>query len=254
MPNHNLINSPTKMDLQKTKILLEKINALYKSMSADSKNISSIERDLMRSYVQQFYEVFLDWPASAVAPEAPPVEIIKSSPKITLNKPEPAPKAPEPPREVAPPEPEPAPPAREEKPAPFRVVTPPPVQKETPAPAPTPPQPKPQPAPRPVANDELEELFAFSSAKELSEKLSELPITDIKKAMGLNERIFTVNELFGGDQSAFDTTLNELNRFRNFEEAKNYLIQNAADKYGWAAKDRKSKAKNFIKLVKRRFN
>jgi hypothetical protein len=244
------------MDLQKAKILLEKINALYKSMGADAKNISSIERDLMRSYVQQFYEVFMDMPASAIAPEAPPVEIIKSTPKITLNKPEPAPKAPEPPVVEPDPEPEPAPPAREVKPEPVKVATPPPppVQKETPAPAPAPAQPRPQPAPRVVVNEELEELFAFGSAMDLSEKLSELPITDIKKAMGLNERIFTVNELFGGSQADFDETLNELGRLRNFEEAKNYLIQNAAGKYNWAAKDRKSKAKTFIKLVKRRFN
>ncbi len=246
------------MDLQKAKILLEKINGLHKSMSTDAKNISSIERDLMRSYIQQLYEIFLDLPVSAIAPEAPPVEIIKSTPKITLNKPEPAPKAPEPPARETPPKPEPvaAPPQEEEeKPAPVKdVPPPPPVVKDPPAPAPTPPQPKPQPAPRTNVNEELEELFAFSSAKELSEKLSELPITDIKKAMGLNERIFTVNELFGGNQSAFDTTLTELNKFSNFEDAKNYLIQNVADKYEWAARERKSKAKNFIKLVKRRYN
>lgn len=72
--------------------------------------------------------------------------------------------------------------------------------------------------------------------------------------MGLNERIFTVNELFGGDQSVFDNIVATLNELRTFADAKNYLIQNVAGKYNWASKDRKSKAKNFIKLVKRRYN
>ncbi len=88
----------------------------------------------------------------------------------------------------------------------------------------------------------------------MSEKLGELPIQDIKKAMGLNERIFTVNELFGGEQTTFDTTLSELNSLRSFDEAKDYLIRNVAARFDWASKSRRGKAKEFIKLVKRRFN
>lgn len=257
------------MDLQKAKILLEKVNALYKSMSADARNVSTIEKDLMKSYLLQLYEVFLDLPVSTPPAELPPVEIIKSSPKITLHKPE-APVAPvvtaspKTVRQEEPPKPEPAPaPVPAPEPAPVPVIdkkseptvlpTAPkvePVESQVVTPSPAP---KPTPAPYPV-DDELEELFAFTSAKELSEKLSELPITDIKKAMGLNERIFTINELFGGDQSAFDATVATLNQFRSFEEAKNYLIRNVGGKYNWASKDKKSKAKTFIKLIKRRYN
>ena len=101
---------------------------------------------------------------------------------------------------------------------------------------------------------EMDEIFSFSTARELSEKLSALPISDIKKAMGLNERIVTVNELFGGDQSSFDTALTALNQLRSYEEAKDYLIRNVAGRYQWSSKDRKAKAKEFAKLVKRRFS
>ncbi|MCB0521373.1 MAG: hypothetical protein H6577_01855 [Lewinellaceae bacterium] len=246
------------MDLQKAKITLDKINALYRNMSTDARNISSIEKDLMRSYIQQLYEVFLELPEAAPAP-APPVEIIKSTPRATFQKPEP-------------PQPPPAPTheREEDKPLPAAIKMPEPEARVETEPAPPPPPPKPtpvqqpEPAPAPVhaqpiappvtADGELEELFTIALAKELSEKLGELPITDIKKAMGLNERIFTVNELFGGDQAVFDETLSSLNRLPGFEEAKKYLINGVATRYNWSSKDKKSKARNFIKLVKRRYN
>ena len=234
------------MDLKKAKILLDKINALYKNLSADKDNISTIEKDLMRSYIQQLYESFLDLPASSNA--APAVEIIKSTPKVRVKK--------TPPKVVTPPPPKPAPAAK----TPPPPAPAPKAKKAAPAPPPPPPPaPKPKPVPKaapapPVATGEMEELFAMNSAKELSEKLSELPIKDIKKAMGLNERIFTVNELFGGDQAAFDAVTTTLNGLKNFDAAKGYLIRNVAGKYKWAAKTRKNKAKNFIKLVKRRYN
>ncbi len=80
-----------------------------------------------------------------------------------------------------------------------------------------------------------------------------MPIGDIKKAMGLNERISTQNELFGGDAADFENTVSALNQLRNYEEAKNYLIRDMAVKYNWLGKAKKEKAKEFIKLVRRRY-
>ncbi|MCF8244013.1 MAG: hypothetical protein K9J37_03175 [Saprospiraceae bacterium] len=254
------------MDIQKSNNVLDKINALYKNISSDPRNVSSIERDLMRSYIQQFYESFLEMPTvSAGVAQPPPVEPKATEPRITLRKPEttpppplrpqPEPPKPEPtPVVVAPPPPPPAPVV------PPVVVTPPPPVEVTPPPiVVAPPQPVFEavvPPPTKVAanNDpELDELFEFKSATELSEKLSELPITDIKKAMGLNERISTQNELFGGDASAFDATVSTLNQLKNYNEAKDYLVRNVAVKYNWSSKGKKDKAKAFIKLVRRRY-
>ncbi len=234
------------MDLKKAKLLLDKINALYKNISADKKNVSSIERDLMRNYILQFYESFLDVPGPMASDVPSVVEIIKSTPKPVESrkvekaptpKPAPAPK----PKVVSAPAPEPKP----------EVPAPPPVAEKK---APPPPPPAPKPAAPLKTNEDLEELFSFNDAKELSEKLSEMPITNIKKAMGLNERIFTVNELFGGDQAVFDLTLDTLNKLPDFNQAKSFLVRNAATKFNWTAKTRKGKAKNFIKLVKRRYS
>jgi len=264
------------MEFQKSKSLLDKINALYKNISSDPRNVSSIERDLMRSYIQQFYESFLEMPtvAAAVTPQyAPPEESKAAAPRITLRKPETA-SPPPPPLRPQPEPPKPEPMKVEPAPAPMPPPPPPPaevvVERVAPPPpaavviekAPPPPPvqveeptPPPAPAPRPstTIDPDLEELFAFKSATELSEKLSELPITDIKKAMGINEMISTQKELFGGDAAAFDATVSTLNQLRNYDEAKDYLVRNVATKYNWTAKERKEKAKSFAKLVRRRY-
>jgi len=103
-------------------------------------------------------------------------------------------------------------------------------------------------------SSELIELFDLHESSELSDKLANAPIKDLTKAMGINERIFTVNELFGGNQSEMTNILKALNGLNNFGEAKSVLMDSVAQKYNWTEGSKLKKAKNFIKLVKRRFN
>jgi hypothetical protein len=251
------------MDFQKSKLLLEKINALYRNISGDPRNISSIERDLMRSYVQQFYESLLDMPtvASAISPPAAAPEPKPVEPKITLRKPEAiqAQPKPEPVKVEKIPEPAPAPtPIEGSKPAeaPTTVTTPPPPPppvREVPPPTEVSSPTAPITQPSPAIDPDLEALFSFKTATELSEKLSQLPIGDIKKAMGLNERISTQYELFGSDGAVFEATISHLNDLRSYEDAKNYLVKNVAVKFNWTGKEKKEKAKEFIKLIRRRY-
>ncbi len=245
------------MDLNQSKILLGKINSLYKSMSTDEKNIASIEKDLMRNYIRQLYECFLDQETSSSSNS----RTIKSNTTTVAPSFEKAPEyvQPEYVKPVPPPPPpvvEPVEPVRVEvqKPTPV-VVTPPP-----PPPAPTP---KPEPEPivervvqttRTVVNGgDHEELFEQPEAKEVSERLSLSPIKDLKKAQGLNDKILTVKELFNGDQAIYENTIAQLNSFSNFDDAKNFLVNTIANRYDWASKGKKKTAKNFIKLVRRRY-
>lgn len=99
----------------------------------------------------------------------------------------------------------------------------------------------------------LQEIFAVKQSKELSERLSQLPIDDIWAAMGLNERIFTQNELFGGDHDLFKTTVQKIDKMNSFDEAKRYLIEHIALDQNWESNDRIKIAKNFVKLIHRRF-
>ena len=254
------------MDLQKAKILLEKMNALFNSMNADADGISAIEVDLMRNYIQQFYEAFLaaseGTPPAAkqqqtvIATPPPPPPPPQPRKKVEVIKPKPTPPPPPPA-----PEPKPAPPKPQdleletsESKAP-RVIELPDSLKDLTDDA-TPP-----PAPAAKFNstkidipEDVEDLFESSQAKELSEKLGELPIPDLTKAMGLNEKIFTINELFDGDQNTFNSVLQVLNGLNNYKQAKEYLVTDVVNQFNWTDKSKKKKAKNFIKLIRRRYN
>ena len=241
------------MDLQKAKKLLDKINSLYRGMENDTDgSIATIEKDLMRSYVRQFYEVFLDTDAPIAAPKKvkPRVEAIKASPKPTPPPPPPAPKRAKP-RVIE----------LSEEVKDFISDTPPPAPRiPTPPPAPAPvyvPPPAPVTPPAPTAqlseNEEVLELFEVKQATDLSERLSSSPLSDLMKAMGLNERILTVNELFGGDANEFKKVMTDLNRLRNFDEAKQYLAANVVEKHGWTKRNKKNKAKILIKTIRRRY-
>ncbi len=229
------------MDFQKAKILSQKINRHLEIISLDNK-ISSIERDLMLQYIREFYEIFLN-------------ETDVPSPKVEK-------KLYTPPPTIVPPPPKPKPkPVIVEPPKPKKVSPPPPVVKAPPPvvekPKPTPvyvPPPKPKPAPKKALNAEQEELFEYKEAKEISEKLSQSKIKDLNKAMGINDKLHYINELFGKDNKAFDQAITALNGLNSFEEAKVFISEKVALKYDWTNKQKKKKAMEFIKLVRRRYD
>lgn len=253
------------MSLQHSKNLLEKINSLYQNITLDG-HISAIERDLMLSYVRQFYEAILE---ESTEKYEPPKTVTTSAQKTVVEVP-PVPTAavveefvvtppPTPVQEViAPVVPPPPPPpvtVIEEKPV---VVTPPKAAPIYEAPAIqkpiAPPTPKPAAATKPLIKPttervESDRLFEEKMSKELSDKLGEMPIDDIRKGMGLNERIIFLNELFDGNASEFDNALNNLNNAVGFEQAKQ-LMMILSHRFDWSSKEKH--AKPFIRLVKRK--
>ena len=102
-------------------------------------------------------------------------------------------------------------------------------------------------------SEEFLELFNYNGSSDLSEKLSSSPIKDLRKAFSINERIFAVNELFAGDKEAFKNTVESLEECTSIEKAKNYILNNIADRFGWDEKEMIKKVKHFIKTVKRRY-
>lgn len=261
------------MNLAQTKIYLEKIIALYKNMSADERNISPIERDLMLSYIRQLYETCLDTPSVSTAAQAqktvqtpppppkvepPRMEQPKVAPPVAVAAP---PKAEPPPvvdtpRYVAPPPPV-APPPVVETP---RYVAPPPVAPapvvEAPryvAPPPETPRPRVAHAPASGLSAEVEALFEEQMGKEISDRLSNAPVADLTKAFGFNDRLLMQNELFLGNKTAFDETLKDLNNASSFDTARAFLADIAVRNNWNLNAERQKHAKAFIKLVRRRF-
>lgn len=234
------------MNLEKAKVLLEKVNALMKSMEMAPDQVATIEKDLMKNYLRELYEVFQ---APSTKYENP-VQIAKKVERLDPG-PKPAPK-PEVNFEIE--DPPGRPEEKQEAPKPPKQM-----EEETEKPSAGPHQeakesPKAERPSFTYTDPELEEIFQIQNAKELSEKLSQMPITDLTKAFGLNEKIFTINELFGGDAALFTNVVKKLNRMDNFDEAKNYLIDEVAQKEEWSAPDKRKKAIEFIKIVKRRYN
>jgi hypothetical protein len=96
-------------------------------------------------------------------------------------------------------------------------------------------------------------LFELSHPKEMDSRFSHVPIDDIASALGLNERIFTLNVLFGGDTDLFDTTCAKLNNLNSFSEATEILLGGPALKYNWADRESVKMAEHFIRTVARKY-
>lgn len=230
------------MDFQKSKIYLDKLHREFARMSKDPENIVRIDVDIMASYVRELYDAILSESDTYAEPkqEHAPVRL-HHKPQV---EPAPAP--------VTPPPPPAPPPVAEVAPPP----PPAPVQEEAPAPAPPPPAEEPRPAPPRTAaahHPGLDVLFEEKQAKELVEKLAESAISDLKKAIPLNDRLQYTSELFGNDGKQFETALETLNGFSHFDQARAYLTDHFVTFYTWTDKKRLETAKAFIKWVRRRY-
>jgi len=257
------------MNLEQAKVTIDKINSLFNSLQHDGGKVSSIERDLMLSYVKQLYESFLHESASANS--------VPGHEQSALPKEEPAPvrRGYTPPRIIevpdsrransTPPSPDPSrQPQPKPRPNPQPQPKPEPDPKPDPRPTPQPQPPRPEPEPEPPSTDPTEDqvqtvpdrkvasLFQFKQATELSEKLSERPIQDLTKALAINDRLLYMNELFGRDLNALNDNLSRLNKMENMEEAKG-LLGRLAQEYDWADEEREDIARDFIRLVRRRY-
>jgi hypothetical protein len=102
-------------------------------------------------------------------------------------------------------------------------------------------------------NEALQKLFDVQKSEDPTQRFGHVPIPSIESAMGLNERIFTLNELFGGDKSLFDATCSRLNTFGSFDEARKHLMEGPASNYKWAEPVRIKMAEQFLRIVSRRY-
>ncbi|OJW13744.1 hypothetical protein [Mucilaginibacter sp. 44-25] len=79
----------------------------------------------------------------------------------------------------------------------------------------------------------------------------ELPITDLKSAISLNDKLLFVKDLFNGYSLAYSEAIEIVNRFNSFEEADRFLKTNYVTKNNWDSKQ--STADKFYALLKRRY-
>ncbi len=102
-------------------------------------------------------------------------------------------------------------------------------------------------------NESYEELFFFKQATDLAEKLSESPISNLAKSLGVNEKLFYIKELFGGNAAKFNESISFFNDAGLFDKARLFMEYNLIEQFDWLNKDKKANAKEFIKTVRRRY-
>ncbi|MEO8884472.1 MAG: hypothetical protein ABI367_00300 [Mucilaginibacter sp.] len=102
---------------------------------------------------------------------------------------------------------------------------------------------------------EVDEVFTINQkiSAQMGSKpdMGLLPITDLKPAITLNDKLLFIKDLFNGYSLAYSEAIEILNRFKGFEEADTFLKKNYVVKNNWEAKP-ETTAK-FYELLKRRY-
>ena len=87
---------------------------------------------------------------------------------------------------------------------------------------------------------------------ELSTKLSDSPVKDLKKAIGVNDRFLFINDLFRGDEAMYERSIKTINSFTIWPEAEYWIRRELKTKLGW--KDSHETVQQFDQLIRRRFS
>jgi len=208
------------MDKPKARLLLQKVNSLFKTVDANPAGASALERDLMLSYLRQFYEIV------ALSPIAPTIQASLDTPaKVsTVQVSEAQPlrdnrdqaNAGQMAQETLDHQSEEAPPVLEEA-ARFAF------------------------------------LFEWHEPGNLAERLASQAISHLSMTtFTVNEKLLYTNDLFGRLIPEMEEAVRTLNQCSHFEQAK-ALLSHLAERYSWDQGERREVAKNFIHTVRRRF-
>jgi len=87
--------------------------------------------------------------------------------------------------------------------------------------------------------------------KNLPAQANVLPITDLKSAINLNDKLLYIKDLFNGYSLAYSEAIEIVNRFNTYEEAERFLKTNYVAKNNWESKA--ATAEKFCALLRRRY-
>ncbi len=97
------------------------------------------------------------------------------------------------------------------------------------------PVPAPMPAPAPREEETPQRLgdVIAKNVTTLADKMAEEQptaaynrITDIRKAIGLNDKFLMIRDLFGGDANLYEDTINHLNEYDDLDECMIFIVEN----------------------------
>ncbi len=100
-------------------------------------------------------------------------------------------------------------------------------------------------------SDKKENLSADKVGKTTVNKIQKLTITDLKSAIGINDKFQYINELFEGNAKEYDIAIQQLNTAETIESAMEYYIS-LQQLYNWDTDN--ETAKRLLELVDRRYS
>jgi hypothetical protein len=101
-------------------------------------------------------------------------------------------------------------------------------------------------------NSVHERLAQIRDDKSIGMRLQFKPVTNIREAIGLNEKFLFINELFSGDINAYNDAVNNLNSKASVHEAFE-LLNILTEDFKWDGQRSADTIEKFANLVQRRF-
>ncbi|TXD52188.1 MULTISPECIES: hypothetical protein [unclassified Polaribacter] len=102
--------------------------------------------------------------------------------------------------------------------------------------------------------EELQDTFSVDLMADLFENVQPKSLNDKLAGniqIGLNDRIVFVKNLFGGSQEDFNRVVSQLNTFKSYKEAKDFIDQMVKPDYDWSTKEELET--RFMGIIERKF-
>jgi hypothetical protein len=96
-------------------------------------------------------------------------------------------------------------------------------------------------------NDRLKQ-----SQTELADRFNEIPVKDLRQAIGINDKFQFIQELFRGDVDTYERSVKTINEMNSLQEAEYWIERELKIRQGWVDDNRT--VRQFYNLVKKRFS
>jgi len=97
-----------------------------------------------------------------------------------------------------------------------------------------------------------ERLAQIKEDMSIGARMQSKPVSNIKEAIGLNEKFLFINELFSGDINAYNESINQLNSCESIHQAFE-MLNNLTSEFNWDGKRSGETIDKFANLVQRRY-
>ena len=99
---------------------------------------------------------------------------------------------------------------------------------------------------KPTLNETLKKPETTTLADKDSRKIESL-----KESISINQRFAFINELFNGENLEYYEAIQKLDAYPDADSAKNYLLNDLANKHSWVKKE--EHISKLVRLIERKF-